>query len=180
MRAGEEAAVCELIDGWGDLVRREIRFHLRDSRLNRVVGESDLFQSTFSQVSMGIQLERFDLQSPADLRGLLVKIAQRQVCAVSRFWTAQRRDIRRQVDLGRDVESTVASEGPSASAVLATHEMSEWVLDRLPERSRQVALWRCQGLSWNEITARLETDVSPEAVRKQFSRAVQNRFSEPG
>jgi hypothetical protein len=86
LRAGDEDAASELIERFGDCVRREIRFRLRDSRLFRVVGESDLFQSAVSRFLWGLKLGQFDLDKPEELIGLLRTIAERRVCAATRFW----------------------------------------------------------------------------------------------
>jgi RNA polymerase sigma factor (sigma-70 family) len=180
LRAGDEDAACELIDRYGDLVRREIRFRLRDSRLFRVVGESDLFQSAMSRFIWGLQLGKFDVQSPAELAGLLRKIAERRVCGASRFWLAQCRDVRRHEDLGSSLETMHASADPTPSRAFFEKELVAETIARLPESARQVLQWRQDGMGWTQIAQRMGPAASPEAVRKQYERTIDRVAAELG
>jgi len=180
LRAGDEDAARELIDRYGDLVRREIRFRLRDSRLFRVVGESDLFRSAMSRFIWGLQLGKFDVHSPAELAGLLRKIAERRVCGASRFWLAQCRDVRRHADLGNSPETMYASADPTPSKALSEKELVAETIARLPESVRQVLRWRQDGLGWAQIAERMGPAASPDAVRKQYERAIDRVAAELG
>jgi DNA-directed RNA polymerase specialized sigma24 family protein len=180
LRAGEEDAASELIDRFGDCVRREIRFRLRDSRLFRVVGESDLFQSTVSRFLWGLKLGQFDLDKPEELVGLLRTIAERRVCAVARFWQAQRRDVRRHADLGYALQTEFTSADPTPSKAVSEKELVAETLTRLPEAARQVFHWRQDGLSWAQIAHLRGPAASPEAVRKQYERALDRVAAELG
>jgi RNA polymerase sigma-70 factor (ECF subfamily) len=180
LRAGDEDAARELIDRYGDLVRREIRFRLRDSRLFRVVGESDLFQSAMSRFIWGLQLGKFDVNSPAELAGLLRKIAERRVCGASRFWLAQCRDVRRHEDIGSALETQHAAADPTPSRALSEKELVAETIARLPESARQVLQWRQEGLGWAEIAQRMGPAASAEAVRKQYERAIDRVAAELG
>jgi RNA polymerase sigma-70 factor (ECF subfamily) len=180
LRAGDEDAARELIDRYGDLVRREIRFRLRDSRLFRVVGESDLFRSAMSRFIWGLQLGKFDVHSPAELAGLLRKIAERRVCGASRFWLAQCRDVRRHADLGNSPETMYASADPTPSKALSEKELVAETIARLPESVRQELRWRQDGLGWAQIAERMGPAASPDAVRKQYERAIDRVAAELG
>lgn len=172
LRAGDEEAAKELIDRFGDAVRREIRFRLRDSRLFRVVGESDLFQSAVSRFVWGLQLGKFDVDNPAELLGLLRTIAERRVCAVARFWRAQRRDLRRNEELGGSLANTLVAADQTPSNVLSEKELIAEAFSRLPDAVCQVLSWRQDGCTWAQIAEQLDGPDTPEAIRKQYERAI--------
>lgn len=172
LRGGDDEAARELLDRFGEAVRREIRFRLRDSRLQRVVGESDVFQSAVSRFVWGLQLGKFDVDSPEELLNLLRLIAKRRVCSAARYWQAHRRDVRRNEELAATPETTLVAADPTPSHAVAEGELIAAALARLPEPARQVLDWRQAGLSWATIAARLPGSVSPEAVRKQYERAI--------
>ncbi|MCL4207256.1 MAG: hypothetical protein KJ000_32645 [Pirellulaceae bacterium] len=172
VRSGDEQAACELLDRYGDAIRREIRFRLYDSRLYRVVGESDVFQSTIARFFVGLQLGRFDIQCPEDLLGLLKTIAERRVCSIARFWQAGRRDLRREQDLDPEMLRELAAIEETPSGAFRQDELIDQALARLPEVPRRILDWRLQGVSWQQITERLPGNHSPEAIRKQYNRAI--------
>lgn len=180
LRGGDEDAARELIDRFGHAVRREIRFRLRDSRLYRVVGESDVFQSAMLRFIWGLQLGQFDADSPEELLRLLRTIAQRRVCSTARFWHAQRRDVRRNADWGDAEETTLPAADATPSKTIAEKELVAEALARLPEQTRQMVHWRQDGLGWSEIAARIEGTATPEAVRKQYERTLQRVAAELG
>lgn len=180
LRQGDEDAARELIDRYGDAVRREIRFWLRDSRLSRVVGESDLFQSAVSQFLWGLRLGKFDVGSPDEMLRLLRTIAQRRVCGAARFCQAQRRDLRRNADLDGTPETMCVASDPTPSKAASAKELIAETLARLPERARQIVHWRQDGLSWAQIAELLNGDATPEAVRKQYERSVARVAAELG
>jgi RNA polymerase sigma-70 factor (ECF subfamily) len=180
LRRGEEDAARELIDRYGDAVRREIRFWLRDSQLSRVVDESDVFQSAVSQFLWGLRLGKFDVGSPGELLRLLRTIAQRGVCGAARFWRAQRRDLRRNADLDGLPEAMCAAADPTPSKVASAKELIAETLARLPEPARRIVRWRQEGLGWAQIAELLNGGATPEAVRKQFERSVARVAAELG
>jgi RNA polymerase sigma factor (sigma-70 family) len=169
-----------LVERYGPAVRREIRFRLRDSRLYRVVGESDLFQSAVSRFFWGLQLGKFNASSPEELVRLLRKIAERRVCDAIRFWRAQRRDLRREADLGEVEETQLAAADPTPSRTIAEQDLIATALARLPEEARQVIHWRQEGLGWEQIAQRLPGAMTPEAVRKQYERSLARVGAELG
>ena len=119
LRQGDEDAARELIDRFGEAVRREIRFRLRDSRLHRVVGDSDVFQSAVSRFLWGLRLGKFDVASPQEMLALLRTIAERRVCRAARFWRAQRRDLQRTGDLADVSDTALIAADPTPSKAVS-------------------------------------------------------------
>ncbi len=180
VRSGEQDAARELMQRYGEAVRREIRFRLRDVRLIRVVSESDVFQSAVSSFFVGLQLGRFDVRQPEDLVALLKTIAERRVCSEARFWHAERRDVRRNVELSDVVPCEPQQDDPSPSAVVSERELVAEALARLPETTLHVIELRRGGLRWDAIAERLPDGGTPEAVRKRYERDVARVTAELG
>ncbi len=180
VRSGEQDAARELMQRYGEAVRREIRFRLRDVRLIRVVSESDVFQSAVSSFFVGLQLGRFDVRQPEDLVALLKTIAERRVYSEARFWHAERRDVRRNVDLSDVVPCEPQQDDPSPSAVVSERELVAEALARLPETTLHVIELRRGGLRWDAIAERLPDGGTPEAVRKRYERDVARVTAELG
>lgn len=180
VRRGEQDAARELLQRYGQAVRREIRFRLRDTRLLRVVSESDVFQSAVCSFFLGLQLGKFNIERSADLIGLLKTIAERRICSEARYWHAERRDVRRNVDLRSDFSSGQASSDPSPSAVLSESELVAKALQQLTKTTMQVVEWRRLGLHWSAIARRLPHGGSAEAVRKRYEREVARVTAELG
>ena len=169
LRQGDEDAARELIDRYGDAVRREIRFRLRDSRLHRVVGDSDVFQSAVSRFIWGLRLGKFDVTSPQELLGLLRTIAERRVCRAARFWQAQRRDMQRTGDLADVSDTALIAADPTPSKAVSEKELIAETLARLPEAGPAdgpVAAGRA-GMGGNRPAARRDGDgrIRAETVR---------------
>ena len=180
LRQGDEDAARELIERFGDAVRREIRFRLRDSRLHRVVGDSDVFQSAVSRFLWGLRLSKFDVASPPEMLGLLRTIAERRVCRAARFWGAQCRDLKRTGDVADVSDTALIAADPTPSKQVSEKELIAEALARLPEQTRQMVQWRQDGLGWAEIAQRLGGTATAESARKQYERAIAKVAAELG
>ena len=168
VRGGDEAAVRTLIDQYGDTVRRVIRLQLLDSRIRRLVGESDVFQSVISRFVFSLWAGQFDFESPQQLGALLRKIAKSCVIDATRHHTAQRRDVRRNEKLA---EFGNAQQALNPSRIVADKEFLKNALERFSETELRILNWRQEKKSWEEI-ARILGESSREAVRKRFERAT--------
>ncbi len=180
LRQGDEDAARELVDRFGDAVRREIRFRLRDSRVHRVVGTSDVFQSAVVQFLWGLRLGKFDVASPQEMLALLRTIAERRVCRMARFWNAQRRDLQRTSDLADVSDTALIAADLTPSKAFSDKELIAETLARLPEQTRQMVQWRQDGLGWALIAQRLGGTATADAVRKQYERALAKVAAELG
>lgn len=167
--AGDDAALHQLFEEYGDAIRREIRFSLLDRRLRRVVSESDIFQSTVLRFMRVLQTGKCDFEGPRDLVNLLKCIARARVAQAARFWHAARRDIGRNVDL--DSASKALPAPPVAGTSLSDADLYAMAMKCLSDQERNVFQWRAMGLSWSEIATRISAP-SSDAARKQFDRML--------
>src|SRR5262249_1458036 len=104
IRAGDDRAAEELVRKYERAIRLEIRSRLSDSRLSSLFDSMDICQSVLASFFTRAAIGQYDLQSPEQLRGLLVAMARRKLAFQARRHTAQRRDQGREHH-GSDIET---------------------------------------------------------------------------
>lgn len=171
VRRGDADALQAVMDGYGQAIRREVRFTLLDTRLRRFVGDSDVYQSVVIRFFAGMREGSFRIESPVDLVRLLKGITRTRIAELVRFWHAQRRDLSRTTNDDALLFSNASDKGQSPDEVLVRAEMSAAIQRRLTPRDLEILRLRDDGLSWTGISAQLN-GVSGEAVRKQHMRAM--------
>ncbi len=168
VRNGDQEAASRLVEEFEPVVRRELRFRLRDSRARLELDSMDISQSVLSNFFVRVATRQYDLNEPVDLVKLLATMTRNKVAEKLRNQHRQRRDSRRTV-LG--VEGmALASADPTPSRVLAGKEILELVRRSLSGEERRLVDLRAQGLSWEEIADSLGG--SADARRKQMARAI--------
>jgi RNA polymerase sigma factor (sigma-70 family) len=168
VRSGDEQAGSQLVQEFEPVVRRELRFRLRDSRARRELDSMDISQSVLTNFFVRVATCQYDLKERSDLVKLLVTMTRNKVAEELRSQHRQRRDSRRTV-LG--VEGMpLASPDPTPSRVLAAKEILQLVRQSLSGEERRLVDLRCQGQSWEEIADSIGG--SPDARRKQMARAI--------
>ena len=168
VRNGDQEAATQLVEEFEPVVRRELRFRLRDNRARLELDSMDISQSVLSNFFVRVATRQYDLNEPVDLVKLLATMTRNKVAEKLRNQHRQRRDSRRTV-LG--VEGmALASADPTPSRVLAGKEILELVRRSLSGEERRLVDLRAQGLSWEEIADSLGG--SADARRKQMARAI--------
>ena len=168
VRNGDQEAASQLVEEFEPVVRRELRFRLRDNRARLELDSMDISQSVLSNFFVRVATRQYDLNEPVDLVKLLATMTRNKVAEKLRNQHRQRRDSRRTV-LG--VEGmALASADPTPSRVLAGKEILELVRRSLSGEERRLVDLRAQGLSWEEIADSLGG--SADARRKQMARAI--------
>jgi len=168
VKSGDEQAASQLVKEFEPVVRRELRFRLRDSRARFELDSMDISQSVLSNFFVRVATRQYDLKEQGDLVKLLVTMTRNKVAENFRAQHRQRRDSRRTV---QGVEGmALASADPTPSRVLAGKEILQLVRQSLSEEERRLVDLRCQGLSWEEIADSLGG--SADARRKQMARAI--------
>lgn len=168
VNSGDEQAASQLVKEFEPVVRRELRFRLRDSRARFELESMDISQSVLGNLFVRLATREYDLREPGDLIRLLVTMTRNKIAERLRGQHRQRRDSRRTLS---GVENlSLASSVPTPSRVLAGKELLEQVQQSLSAEERQLVDLRCQGLSWEEIAGSLGG--SADARRKQMARAI--------
>ena len=177
IRAGDPVAAEELVRRYEPTIRRVARIRLADARLQRQFDSMDICQSVFGSFFVRTALGQYDLQTPEQLLSLLVDMSRKKVIDQVREAAAARRDYRR--DRGGTPEQRgVRAPDPSPSEQVARQELLQEFSKRLSEEERQLAEARADGQDWKQIAA--ERGASPEAIRKQLTRAIDRVSRELG
>ena len=178
LRAGDEAAAAELVRRYEPEIRLEIRtwLRLRNPRLRRVFDSMDVCQSVLGSFFVRAAVGEFDVERPEQLIRLLVGMARNKLAERVRHHQRRRRDVRR-VEAGvAEADAAVQHETPSQ--VVAGRELLHEFRRRLSDEERRLADLRAQGCEWAAIAG--ELGGTPEALRKQLTRAVERVEQELG
>jgi RNA polymerase sigma factor (sigma-70 family) len=170
VRAGDGEAARELVRRYEPLIRREVRLRIGDDRLNRAFDSVDVSQSVlasfFTRAASGnYQIDRFE-----QLAMLLMTMARNKLASRARSERRLIRDSRR-LSAKTEVLEHVVDAGPSPSEYLARREEIARLKSVLSDEERTIYELRIEGLSWDEIAARLGGN--GHARRMQFSRGLQ-------
>ena len=169
IRAGDEQAATDLVRQYEPLIRREIRLHMEDQRLNRVLDSGDICQSVLASFFVRAALGQYELEEPHQLLKLLATMARHKLADQISRERAGRRDNRRVAE-GSAETHEVSAGTASPSRQVAARELLEQVQRRLTPEERQLAELRSQGLEWAEIAAQIGG--RPDALRKRLARAM--------
>ena len=170
IRAGDDLAAMELVRRFEPLIRREVRTRIFDRRLQRAFDSVDVSQSVlaifFSRAATG----EYELESPEQLARLLVAMARNRLVSHARKERRQVRDVRR---LATDPAALdqVPTRQSSPSELLSKKEQLAQLETLLTDEEQQIFNLRTEGLSWDEVAARIGG--SGPARRMQLSRGIE-------
>jgi RNA polymerase sigma-70 factor (ECF subfamily) len=173
LRAGDEAALEELVARYTPVIKLEARMRLRSPHLRAVLDSMDICQSVLKSFFLRAAAGQFDIDRPEDLRKLLVQMACNKSLEPARREYAQTRDARRSVKLGDEAHQVAGGDDPVEEV-----EWEELMLrgrQMLSPEERRIAEGRAAGQTWDELAA--ELGKTPDQLRMQLSRA-QKRVAE--
>ena len=78
VRSGDAQAAQRLVTQYESLLRREIRFRMRDSRLRRILDSGDVCQSVLASFFIRASVGQFELNEERDMLRLLITMAKRK------------------------------------------------------------------------------------------------------
>jgi RNA polymerase sigma-70 factor (ECF subfamily) len=173
LRAGDEAALEELVARYTPVIKLEARMRLRSPHLRAVLDSMDICQSVLKSFFLRAAAGQFDIDRPEDLRKLLVQMACNKSLEAARREYAQRRDARKSVKLGDEAHQVAGGDDPGGEV-----EWQELLLrarQMLSPDERRIAEGRANGRTWDELAG--ELGKSPDQIRMQLARA-QKRVAE--
>jgi RNA polymerase sigma factor (sigma-70 family) len=170
VRAGDGSAEAELVRMYEPYVRRAARIRLRQPRLRRLLDSLDVCQLVLASFFLGLQQEQYQLDTEEQLVKLLQAMARNKVADHARREHADCRDVDR-LEAGGVAGLDVADPAMSPSQQVVLAELLQKVPQLLSPKERLLADRRLERREWAEVGA--ELGESPEALRKQFDRAVQ-------
>src|SRR3954469_3665831 len=167
LRAGDEAALEELVARYAPVIKLEARMRLRSPHLRAVLDSMDICQSVLQSFFLRAAAGQFDSDRRRDLRKLFVQMACTKSLEAARREYAQKRDARRSVGLGDEAHQVPGGDDPVEEV-----EWQELLLrgrQMLTADERRLAEARADGRTWEEIAGTLGG--TPDQLRMQFSRA---------
>jgi RNA polymerase sigma-70 factor (ECF subfamily) len=170
VRQGDEAAAAAIVREYEPQIRAEARTRLAQAQLGHLVDSVDISQSVMKSFFVRATLGVWEIEHPGQIVKLLLAMCHNKLAEQIRWHHAQRRDVLRREWLGTQQLASIAGHEPPADDVAILSELQEQVSQRLSQRERLLAAARADGRTWREIAD--DTGDSPDAVRMQFSRAV--------
>lgn len=174
---GDELAAENLWELYLPQIRRYIRMRLTDRGLRRQMDSLDVCQSIFGTFFVRLALGLVKVESPEQMLKLLATMARNRLINHNEKQRAGRRDVRRLHHEPVD-ELPVPGREATASQIVAARETLQEIHQRLTADERRICDRRSEGASWEEI-AQVEGR-SAEAIRKQYSRAMERLIEEFG
>ena len=169
IRTGDAQAAAELVQRFEPFIRREVRFHLRDLRLQRIFDSADICQSVLASFFARAASGQYDIEEPWQLFALLMGMARKKLAFQVRKQRTRRRDVRRlQEGVLEDWDAEAPGETPSE--LVAGKELLDLFRRQLNQEERHMAELRSQGCGWKEIAVQLGG--TPEGRRMQLGRAI--------
>ena len=177
LRAGDSSAAEQLVRNYESVVRRQVRFGLRDPKLSRVLDSMDICQIVMASFFVRAVSGVFEIASSKDLVNLLAAITRRKLAAAARTHYQQRRDVRRATADPAAVKKLV-DPNPTPGQDAIHRELIDRVQSALSTEERQLADLRRDGCEWIEIAERVGG--TPQARRMQLARAIDRISDELG
>lgn len=171
IRAGDDAAAQEIVARFEPLVRRELRLHMHNVRLRRVVDSVDVCQSVLASFFQRAVAGQYDLDKPEQLAALLSKMARNKLASAVRWQQQQRRDDRRTAADSDAARSLAVDPADNPLSIVIARELQQRMQTEFTKEERQIAEFRGEGLSWQDIAAKLGG--TPNSRRMQLSRALE-------
>lgn len=168
VRAGDEGAAADLVRQYESVVRVAVRLRLTDPRLRRHFDSMDVCQSVLASFFVRAAAGQYDLGSPQQLVGLLVKMARNKLLMQARRHQTRGRDVGR-VAGGEDAP-LVPDPDPGPVRQASGRELLSALLNRLDGPERELAQRRALGQEWADIARDLGG--TPSGHRSRLARAI--------
>jgi RNA polymerase sigma factor (sigma-70 family) len=170
VRAGDQDASTELAQMFEPFILRVIRFAMRRkpyyAKIRSRVGSSDICQSVFKSLFVGLKEGRFELDQPDQVQKLLRIMSRFKIATEGRRLSAILRDV---MDDGSPPDR--ADSGPSPEKAVEDQDLAEAVLRQFSEDELDLLQQRLDGQTWPAIAAKL--NVSADTLRRRLERAVE-------
>jgi RNA polymerase sigma factor (sigma-70 family) len=177
-RAGDQTALAHLSQTYEKDVRIAARVLLGPA-LRTHLDSVDLVQTVHKSLLLGVQNDKFNINSPAQLIALAMTLVRRKV---ARKWRKHRRQLhldqpRNAGDDVASVLSTLRSSEADPARAAQLHEAEARLLRELDPGERQLLQLRLQGYTTAEAARELQ--LNPDVLRVHLSR-LRKRLQELG
>ena len=175
--AVRESAAADL---WRRLMPSLLSFADRriDRRLARRESAEDVVQSACTSFFIRHARGELNVEDSSQLWNVLLTITSRKICNLARRHSRARRDFRREKVEPADRSSSgprqqLESIAPPPAEAAALQEALAARLDALPENLRQIAVWKLEGYTNEEIAALDKLDCAVRTVERKLARIRQ-------
>jgi RNA polymerase sigma-70 factor (ECF subfamily) len=184
VRAGDQDAATELARLFEPFILRFIRFAMRRrndyNRVRSRLGSSDICQSVFKSLFVGLKAGRFELNQPEQLRKLPRMMSRYKIATEGRRLSVILREV-----MDGSGPPDRADPGPGPEKTVEDQDLVDAVLSRFSEDELDLLQRRLDGETWPGMAAELNT--TADALRKKLERAIERvknvpflRALEPG
>jgi DNA-directed RNA polymerase specialized sigma24 family protein len=174
VRAGEEAAVREIVETHGPFLRRPIRFHLSQP-LRRLFDSTDILQDVWKSFFVQ-RVHEHEFPTIEDLIRYLAGMSQSVIHELHRRYVdTGKRDLRRSVPIDKlsAIEGTAMFDRrPSAEQAMSDREQCAHALGDIPLDIRRASVMLSEGCSYRDIATRLRV---PERALQQVVETARRR-----
>ena len=177
VRIGDPDAATELVRQYEPAIRVAVRASLVDPKLRRHFDSMDVCQSVLGSFFARAAVGQYDLDQPAQLVALLVKMTKNKVAMQARRHRQAKRDHRRMSSDDEPLGNALgAAHDPQDAA--SAKELLSAILTQLGNEEREIAQRRAIGQDWAMLAS--EMGGTPDGRRKQLARALDRLAPELG
>ncbi|MBN2291192.1 MAG: sigma-70 family RNA polymerase sigma factor [Pirellulales bacterium] len=173
---GSEEAAWQLVDQYGERVRRAVRC-LLNRRLRSKFDSMDFVQLVWSSLFRAKgDLDRFD--RPEELAAFLMTMARNKVgMEVRRRMMTEKYNVNRETSLDgreRGGQAELSGSTPEPIDVAIARERWQGIVEERPEQHQQIVKLRLQGYTHRQIAD--EVGISERTVRRFLQKLSQETF----
>jgi DNA-directed RNA polymerase specialized sigma24 family protein len=176
VRAGDQDASTELARMFEPFILRFVRFDMRkrsdQAKIRARLGFSDICQSVFKSLFVGLKEGRFELNQPEQLQKLLRIMSRFKIATEGRRLSVILREV-----MDGDSPPDQTDPGPRPEKPVEDQDLADAVLKHFSEDELDLLQRRLDGETWTVIAA--ERGVSADSPRKTLARAIERVRSLP-
>jgi RNA polymerase sigma factor (sigma-70 family) len=174
-RAGSQEAARQLLETYGDPIRRVVRRRL-DQRLRRRFDSGDFFQSVWLAFFEGLSAKDWSFDRPEDLQAFLQEMARRKVANANRRLTElQQENVTREQSLDGSAAALamdLVDGGPSPSQAAIAQDQWDLLRARTRRPGKKILEMLRTGSTHQEIAQQLGV------TEKEIQRILRRLFTE--
>ena len=169
VRSGDQDAWTQFARIFEPFVLRVVRFAMRKQtnyrKIRSRLGSSDICQSVFKSLFVGLKEGRFELNQPEQLQNLLRIMSRFKIATEGRRLSVILREV---MDEGSPPDQ--ADSGPSPEKPIDDQDLAEAILRHFSEDELEIVQRRLDGQTWPVIAAQLGVDA--DTLRRRLERAI--------
>ncbi|MGF1580395.1 MAG: RNA polymerase sigma factor [Gemmataceae bacterium] len=168
--AGNEVVMTQFVQMVQGPLCTRIRTWITHKALCRSLEPMDVFQELMVKFLKGIRNGKFEIEHPGQLQALLLTMARNEVLGYWKKEHCQKRYCPLTADSSEIFEASLGDRKTELLPTVIHRELWARTWQSMTTEERRVAMLRSSAWSWSQIGE--ELGVSPEAIRKRFTRSM--------